>query len=57
MYLTNLSRLRPRIVVRCFPFLEARPLRSPSRMDERKILGEPTVNELVANYLAQDLAR
>ena len=26
-------------------------------MDERKMLGEPTVNELVANYLAQDLAR
>jgi len=26
-------------------------------MDERKMLGDPTVNELVADYLAQDLAR
>jgi hypothetical protein len=41
------------MVVCCFPFLEARPLRSPGRMDERKMLGEPTVNELVANYLAR----
>jgi hypothetical protein len=28
-----------------------------ARSDERKMLGEPKVNELVANYLAQDLAR
>jgi hypothetical protein len=41
------------MVVCCFPFLETRPLRSPGRMDERKMLGEPTVNELVANYLAR----
>jgi hypothetical protein len=41
------------MVVCCFPFLETRPLRSPARMDERKMLGEPTVNELVANNLAR----
>jgi len=26
-------------------------------MDERKMLGDPTVNELLADYLAQDLGR
>jgi len=26
-------------------------------MNERKMLGDPTVNGLVADYLAQDLAR
>ena len=45
------------MVVCCFPFLETRPSRSPGRMDERKMLGERTVNEQVADYLAQDLAR